>query len=245
MSILQSKTAIKISASRFLHILFFSLLSAEIFIVLGDIFLYQLEWLPWRSMRIPFNITREDTLVNWFSSMQTFVTALVLLVIFLLARRKRQKHAWGWAVLTGFFACMSIDDGSKFHERIGSSFREGADALSLTSRLADTFPSYYWQLVLGPLLVAITAFMVVFLWKNIKTRANFWWFMIAIAILAFAVLLDYVEGADQGIFAVHTVKHNAKLLEEFFEMLGNTIFLIVFLRVMIDRNKNITLHFKK
>jgi len=234
---------IEISLRKTARNIFLALLGAELLIVLADIFLYQLKWLPWATLRTPLNITREDTFVNWFSSTQTFITGLILLAIFLLARRAKKKWSWGWAVLAGFFMFMSLDDGVGLHEKMGTTFHDISSATKLTSDLAEAFPSYYWQLVLGPLLIVATIFIAVFLWHQIGRTNYFYWIVVAVCLLVIAVMLDFAEGMDVGIFSIRAVKHNAKLIEEFIEMLGNTVFLVTFLQIMAMKNKKISLHF--
>jgi len=235
----------EINPTRLAGQIFLFLLGAELLIVLADIFLYQLEWLPWSQLRIPFNITREDTVVNWFSSMQAFAAALVLLAIFLLARRQKRAEAWGWGVLAVIFAAISLDDGAKLHERAGSSVVEMANHSPLIAELASNFPSYYWQMVCGPLLIAVGVFMTAFLWRNSGKTTFFYCFVIAACFLAFAILLDFVEGMDVGVFGLRWYKHNLKLIEEFIEMLGTSILLVTFLRILMDMFPDIRLKFMK
>jgi hypothetical protein len=234
---------VSLSRRRTLRTLFAVLVSAEALIVLADIFLHRMEWIPWKPLRVPFDITREETVVNWFSSIQTFSVALVLAALFLLERRSRCPRAWGWAVLSAFFLFMSLDDGSRLHERIGASYEEMTAGLGMLARAVEIFPSYHWQMALAPFLIPITGFMAIFLWKQLDDRRNFWWVVVAICLLAIAVLMDLAEGAD--IFSSSVDLHYLKSGEEFIEMLGNTVFLIVFLRALMTRYPRVGLEFKK
>ena len=105
--------------------------------------------------------------------------------------------------------------------------------------LYDSFPSYTWQMIFGPFFIAIGIFIVWFLWKELSSRKHWDWFLVGMSLYAVAIGLDYVEGLDceqyEGIAAFfsteeYRIEHLSKTLEEFLEMLGTTIFLIVFLK---------------
>jgi hypothetical protein len=105
--------------------------------------------------------------------------------------------------------------------------------------LYDSFPSYTWQMVFGPFFMAIGIFIIWFLWKALEPRRLWYWFLVGMSLYAVAIGLDFVEGLDsepyEGIAAFlsteeYRIEHLSKTLEEFLEMLGTTIFLIVFLK---------------
>ncbi len=105
--------------------------------------------------------------------------------------------------------------------------------------LYDFFPSYTWQMIFGPFFMAIGIFIVWFLWKALEPRRLWYWFLVGMSLYAVAIGLDYVEGLDsdqyEGIAAFfsteeYRIEHLSKTLEEFLEMLGTTIFLVVFLK---------------
>ena len=60
--------------------------------------------------------------------MQFLLIALVLWMIFLRVRELdgAKWKARGWAFLTGVFLFLSVDDGSKLHERVGTWFKARA-----------------------------------------------------------------------------------------------------------------------
>jgi hypothetical protein len=87
--------------------------------------------------------------------------------------------------------------------------------------------------------MAIGIFIVWFLWKALEPHRLWYWFLVGMSLYAVAIGLDFVEGLDSdpyegiaGFFFTeeYRIKHLSKTLEEFLEMLGTTIFLIVFLR---------------
>src|SRR4029079_1479108 len=90
----------------------------------------------------------------------------------LVTARPRARSRWrslGWAVVAAFFTYMAIDDGTQFHERIGTAVsvmhRRGAGPQS--GDLFAAFPSYAWQIVFVPGLALLGAFTLLFLGHEI------------------------------------------------------------------------------
>ena len=202
-----------------------------------------------------FNITREDGLATWFMVTQTFVAALVLWLIFLVHRSR--CYGWGqaiaWGFLAGFFTYMAADDGAKIHERLGSVFSElnspagSAPPDDLAGRLQAMFPSYEWQLVMLPLLAGAGLFMLIFLLRELHGRKGRLLLFLAAGFMAIAVGLDFIEGLDDSHawnahawireafdLSKYTVRHFAKSLEEFLEMLAISLLLMLFIRHLIQ-----------
>ncbi len=110
----------------------------------------------------------------------------------------------GWLILALFFSYMAMDDGSEFHERMGSAFKEvqreaTQDAGSPTwgRRLLNVSPSYSWQVLFLPIFGALGLFMLGFLWFVLND-----WFSRLLTILGLscfvcAVSLDFIEGLDE------------------------------------------------
>ena len=219
--------------------LLYCCLSAELFIVLADIFLNYFEWIPFRPLRRTFNITREDAIGNWFSSTQTLCVGIVLWTLFALDRNDKKK--WGWAVLASFFTFMAFDDASKFHERAGSSFKALAPSLAWVEALVEQCPSYTWQILVGPFFAVMGLCIVWFIWKELDTPRYRLWLGAALACLVVAVGLDAIEGMDLPSLSSYPVRHFLKLVEELLEMLGNTLFLLTFSSVLLHHTQEVAI----
>ncbi len=230
--------------------IFWCFLGIELLIVFLDVFVNHYQWCSIGSIRRMLNITREDSLPNWFSSFQAIMVGSVLWLIAFAVRKQMQDYKrkfYCWAGIGSFFIYMGIDDAIKFHERMGTAFKV------LLSRSTETygpgilnsahnaFPSYTWQMIFGPFFMAAGIFILWFLWKELVSRRLCYWFLAAISLFVIAVGLDFVEGFDSefyedigiaGFFSTedYRIRHMSKTLEEFLEMLGTTIFLIVFLK---------------
>ena len=198
------------------------------------------------------NITREDSLSNWFSSIQAIAVGSVIWLTAIVVRKQMQgiyskSKFYSWAAIGTFFIYLGIDDAIKFHERVGTAFKvllfedDDTSGAGVLGFMYDVFPSYTWQMIFGPFFVFIGIFILWFLWKELSSKKLWDWFLVGITLYVVAVGLDFVEGLDgapyeeMGIadfFSTHNdrIKHMSKALEEFLEMLGTTAFLIIFLK---------------
>lgn len=236
--------------------IFWPLFTFELLIVFLDVFVNHYKWSSIGAIRRLVNITREDSLSNWFSSLQVIFVGLTIFIIAIIARKKTENRSnnrkvYCWYGIACFFIYLGIDDAIKFHERIGTAFKvivsrgngQSSDP-GVLSYINHTFPSYTWQLVFGPFLIAIAAFILWFMLKELSPRRQQILFIIAIELYMIAVGIDFVEGLKpnpyyKGIadfFSTNTkhVKHMSKTLEEFIEMFGTTIILTVFLRKLFS-----------
>ncbi len=222
----------------------------ELFIVFLDVFVNHYKWSSIGAIRRMVNITREDSLSNWFSSIQAVVVGAVIWSTAIGVRKQMQgnhymRKFYCWAGIGSFFIYLGIDDAIKFHERMGTAFKvilfkdNDTSGSGVLGSIYDVFPSYTWQMIFGPFFMAIGIFIVWFLWKELSSKKLWDWFLVGIGLYVLAVGLDFVEGLDsepyEGIAAFfsteeYRIEHLSKTLEEFLEMIGTTIFLIVFLK---------------
>jgi hypothetical protein len=207
-------------------------------------------------IRRMFDIGREDSLPNWFSALQTLLSALTLWMVFLVVRA-RDGSRWvrgGWLIVALFFTYMAIDDGSRFHENMGAVLEdlarrfEGGNDWGLRR-----FPSYAWHLFLFPLFGVAGLFSAIFLIRQVNRARTRMIVLLAFGLFGLAIGLDFVEGLDwkhpwssyaglvnssevevlsRRLFdrsAHYTVHHFSKSLEELLEMLAGTLLWSVFL----------------
>jgi len=201
-------------------------------------------------MRRIVNLAREDGVGNWFSVSQTLLVGLTLTVIFSLQKKWRGwRSAFGWGILALFFFYMSVDDGSKIHERVSSHASKKAIALMQDTFLQpvatffEKFPSYSWQLIFGPFFILMGLYLLWFLWKKFDQTKLKVLLLAGLSILGLAVALDFVEGLDdvhKNLAAAwdvrhYTVRHFSKITEEFLEMFGMTLLWVAFLKYLFSK----------
>ena len=228
---------------------FWILLGLELLIVFLDLFVNHYEWTSIGSIRRMVNITREDSLANWFSSLQVIIVGVIIWLNAIAIKMQpsivnSKRRLYCWASIGSFFIYMGIDDAIKFHERMGTAFRTVLERVYASSgpgiltSMYSAFPSYTWQMVFGPFFLAMGIFIIWFLWKELASRKLWYMFITAICLYAIAVGFDFVEGLDNDpyseiarFFSTKTfrIRHISKTIEEFLEMFGTTFFLVAFL----------------
>lgn len=202
-----------------------------------------------------FNIAREDGLASWFQATQTLMAALTLWLVYVLVSLTPSSRwiARGWLVIAAFFTYMAVDDGAQIHERVAST----VDALSAGE--ASRFPSYTWQLLFMPVFAALGLFMFVFLLRQLRSGIARALLVLAMASMAFAVGLDFIEGLSKGdplnlyahvarssdelrawsfgrfdTSAYETLRHFSRALEELLEMVAISTLWCLFVAHLAD-----------
>ncbi len=121
-----------------------------------------------------FNLTSENTLATGYSSMLFLLTAAVAIICFLRTINS-EKKGWGWLIIAGFFALVSLDEMGSLHENAGK----------LTS--LDMMGTSTWESVLSlPLLIAIGCVMFGVV-REVRWRTSPFWMMTAGALLFLTV----------------------------------------------------------
>ncbi len=225
-----------------------ALVCADVALFLLDIFVAHHGDGFYQPIRLLFNITREDSLPTWYASTKTLVVGAVLWAHFGFCRfhRRAARSKFVWAALAVLFTYMAVDDGSRLHERIGVSLyaftgvMEGApetDRLVFLGYLLELFPSYPWQVVFAPFLVATGLLLLyVIFWETAERRSQLA-VLVGLGCLVLAVGLDFVEGLQEagnvylgGFLGRNNtdVIHYLKATEELIEMLGMTLLYLGF-----------------
>jgi len=219
---------------------------------LADYVIVFLGFYPSKAVREIFDISREDALATWFQSFQTLAISVSLFLIYVSTKAMDHKK-WiqrSWLFLSGVFLYLSIDDGARLHERISGALK---NALGIYTWLGRYFPSYSWQLVLGPIFVMIGFYMLWFLWRHFIRRFSFWLLFVAFALLFLAQSLDFIEGlrhppyAELGAilgFDERQILHLSRLVEECLEMFGMGLILNAFLLQLFEMVACIRITFK-
>jgi hypothetical protein len=221
-----------------------ALVTIEVSLFALDFFISHREVVASRDLQALFDITHEDTIGTWVSTTQYLALAFTAWLLRLRTRNLPDAagRARGWGVLAVFFAYMSFDDGSRFHERIGSLFGDHAADIpakfvaGMAGGLIDWFPSYNWQLAFFPVFASAGLFLVVFLGRELRSAALHALVLGGLSCWVFAVFLDFLEGASEGMSLLQAVfggsyratEHIVRAVEETVELFGATLMLTAF-----------------
>lgn len=251
---------ININRDRMLKGIIIALVAMEVALVILDAVVSEYRLTDIGAGRRLFNITREDGVPNFFPSFLLLGVGGVLLLITMVVRGlgSNSKVVLGWGVVTGLFLFLGFDDGTKLHERIGSIFDalvtddSGEPLAGLFGSLYSIWPTYSWQLVLGPVFAIFGVFLLIFLYRELPSLCLKTLILLAIGLFGIAEGLDFIEGMDSGVFETaanvfdsetRRVVHFTKSIEEFLEMLATTVFLFVFLEKLMSLTPSITFSF--
>ena len=110
--------------------IFWSLLGFELFIVFLDVFVNHYHWSSVGSIRRMVNITREDSLSNWFSSIQVIVVGSVIWLTALAVRKQMEgnhykRKFYCWAGIGSFsftWELMTLSSSMNEWARLAKSF---------------------------------------------------------------------------------------------------------------------------
>ena len=180
-----------------------------------------------------FDMTREESIPNWYASILLFCIALTCAVTYTIQRRRvDRRDALPWVFFAGFFTFLSMDDGAKIHERLGSFFRElaeeGDGVFTVFQPVLEAASTYSWQIFVLPVFLFFAFFILLWGFNNISVRETHRWILLGGFFIAIALGLDYFEGlVDNGAIdlegrplSVNTIEHYQRVLEEFSEMTG-------------------------
>jgi len=171
---------------------------------------------------------------------------ITLLIIYSLFKREKNNRwkALGWLMIALFFIYMAADDGLFIHERLGSIIREISEARGYNQviEVFEFYPSYSWQLLLGPFFAVMGLFIVIFLWKQLEEMKLRRYIFMGLVCLSIAVVMDFIEGMNVPTPLVYmknitnwenyTLMHFWRLIEETLEMIGITSMWYVFLKYL-------------
>jgi hypothetical protein len=139
---------------------------------------------------------------------------------------------YGWLMFALMFMYLSMDDGSRLHERMGTALDDSFEAaVSSGTGFVNNFPSYEWQIIFVPILGVMGLALLFFLYKNLLNKNRLFVVFTALVFLSLAVGIDYIEGLDT---IENPELHFLKLVEEIMEMFSFTLLLMVFLFEISD-----------
>ncbi|EKD26629.1 MAG: hypothetical protein ACD_79C01091G0005 [uncultured bacterium] len=233
--------------------IFFGLLFIELFLVANDFFCYFILKLSGTSISKVISVSCETSIANWFSSVQFLLIGLIFIFVSLIKHKDEGlKKSFMWILFGLFFLYFSVDDGAGIHEQISLDLRKYIQSFleskkySGISNLLNRFPSYAWQLILGPVFLVMGYLIFIFFWNKLKTVKIKLMFLSSILFLILAEVMDFIEGLNESFLTfvkqytdnTTSVIHLIMVFEEFLEMFAITLFFITCLKILFEELNN-------
>ncbi len=131
-----------------------------------------------------FNVLKEANAPSWFSSSLLLVCAALLGVIAVAERASGRRRAAQWALLSGVFVFLSLDESAMVHETVQDVLRRGMEAGQ---------PLFAATSVAFPLLLALAVLLSSLRLLRTLPRRTAKWFLLAGAVfVGGAVGVDYL-----------------------------------------------------
>jgi hypothetical protein len=180
-----------------------------------------------------FNVNMELSIPTWYSGILLFACALTSYVISKIDLNIRNKPFWRFIAFT--FVFLSIDELAEVHEKIGH-------YLGYVIETSGIF-HFKWVLVYVPILIILGLVFIKF-FRRVDRKLFRYMFLSAVVFIAGAVGFEMISAGWADIHGQENMVFMAvSAIEEFFEMLGASIFIYATLdyikRVKISKNLEI------
>ena len=225
---------LKFNGEKFVSRIFWGLIAIAVFLFLADASLNYANWIETKTLQRFFNSTREDSLSNWISSLTQLCLGFICLFHILLIPENSQTK-WskrGWLASAILFFMVALDDGTKFHERLGPFIRD----------LTPWYPSYAWQMTFGLVYGLLGLSVIYFLHREFKRDHLTKYLWIFVSLIFFSQFLDFLEGIDKAAYAplkeltgigLKPIRHFSKTFEEMTELISFSFIGLGLLKLMV------------
>ncbi|MCK5683013.1 hypothetical protein KAJ27_02795 [bacterium] len=233
-------TTIKLDLAKTARKLLTILILFEIFLVVMDLYTYRFrDFLPLQPIQITFGMEFEGNLPSWFSGIQLFLCSLLAFLIYFVDLMGKKQKKNGWIFTAFLFLYLSMDDVGHLHENIGKVFERIYRFQLYDTQLMDIisrYPSYPWQIILGPLFLIVGSYLLFFLIQNLAEKKLILLVLLSFCCVGTSIGLDFFEGYRVTPFLrvtdffghVDWFSHVLIVIEETFELIATSIILYVF-----------------
>ena len=203
-------------------------------LVICDVIFTYLDVTGYYLFRSSFDMTREESIPNWYASILLFAIALINAWVFSVLRATSRPKAdyLPWAFFSLFFLFLSMDDGARIHERTGDFFRalteDGVGLFIVFQGVLQTASTWAWQVFVLPVFLFIGFFMLFWGGQNVTNPRARRAVLAGAGVITIAIGLDYLEGLiefnviDINNLAISSKSftHFQRVTEEFLEIAG-------------------------
>lgn len=203
-------------------------------LVICDVVFTYLDVTGYYLFRRTFDMTREESIPNWYASILLFAIALTNAWIFFVSRatRGRRVDYFPWAFFSSFFLFLSMDDGARIHERTGDFFRglteDGVGLFISFQGVLETASTWAWQIFVLPVFLFVGFFMLFWGGQRVVNPIARRAVLLGAGAITIAIGLDYVEGLiefnvidiNNLAISAKSFMHFQRVTEELLEMVG-------------------------
>ena len=205
-----------------------------VLLVICDVIFTYLDVTGYYLFRRSFDMTREESIPNWYASILLFGIGLTcsLLAVVHRAIKSARSLASTWLFFALFCGFLSADDGARIHERAGPFFKDltqnGIAGFQVFGGVLESSATYSWQIFVLPIFLFVGFFMLIWGHQHIGNKQVKRWVLLGAGCIAVAIALDYFEGLvkykvislDDRVLSAETIEHFQRVIEEFLEMTG-------------------------
>ncbi|MEM7335886.1 MAG: hypothetical protein AAF490_27660 [Chloroflexota bacterium] len=174
------------------------------------------------------SVNVEESIPTWFSTMLLFMASLLLWFIWGVKKRKADEWMTYWLGLAIIFLYLSVDEGAAIHE----AFVGPIEALVDTSG----FLAFAWQIVFFPLVVLFAIVYSRFL-RALPRETAVFFILSGVIYVGGAVFIEGLSANEWDLNQGITFRYlMIATFEEWFEMLGATLFIYTLLDYIVLGN---------
>lgn len=180
-----------------------------------------------------FDIDAEYNIPTFYSMFLLLFTALLLLVIAILEKKRKASYALHWAILSFGFFLMAIDEIVCLHERLVSPIRRmlGAGNRGIFN-FAWVIPGIALVLILVPLFLRF--------WLRLPSKTRFTFLMAASIYIGGSIGFELIGGYYAELHGLKNLAYNMLTsTEESLEMAGIILFIWGLLTYLANKYKDV------
>ncbi len=183
-----------------------------------------------------FNLGEDANVPTWYSSFMLLVCSILLAVIAAAKKRRRDRYTLHWAVLSGIFLLMSVDEVATVHEAVGDAL--GSVFKSLGFTVAGLL--YANWVIPGTIFVCVVLFAYLRFLVALPKETRRWFLVAGALFVAGAIGAEMLSSRLVSLYGswehLENLPDNIKLvivmqttIEELLEMSGVVVFVYALL----------------
>lgn len=182
-----------------------------------------------------FSVNLEDSIPTWYSVLILFVTAVLLFVIAKGKSQSKNDYTSYWWGLAFIFLYFSMDEGAVIHEIFAIPLQEAFNT--------DGFFAFGWQILAFPLVIIFGLVYLKFLFHlPPKTRNCF--IVSAVLYAGGALIFEGFSASQYDSAGISMTYLSLATIEEFFEILGVSLFIFALLDYMQQMDYSLVISVK-